>query len=721
MSNGPAQSYTVWERLDPESRNEDLTATLRMALADPLWMLARQQQFGEFAGEDAGSPVQVDLNYAHDRASKVRFGPDTSASGDGASDTDTVIDYDAEASPPLETLIEREPVAAQSDEGPPLRVRIEAGMNFLDRLRRGMSDAGVTDESLPVPGDFRDQFWPEAPSFSDEAGRRFSQVFQSDTETGTTTARALDGHVVYHTLARVPNIGTSSQTRWGAVPSEDLPRPEASPSGPLNDRSSAPSGLYKGIAEAFVTWYRDLHDEPGAGENAWNGSRMEYEAALSTGAESDETVFEVAAYPGGRLDWYDFTSIDKTLSPKIDPAEQKTRRDLPTQMRFRGQPAARLWEMEDSDVNLSSLSAAENDLSRLFLLEHMLLSGDDWYSLPIDAPIGTVTRIESLEVEDSFGRRTTVDPTVEQASGDWSMYTFDLPSHGAPGLFLPPVLGGSLSTDPVERVRFARDEMANLMFGIEELVEGPLGLPIDRSRTSRPRLSVTDVHPASSAEDEYIEVTNEGDDRLDVSGWTVVVEGPSGTTELRTFGTRLLDADSTLRLYTGGASRHDTDETVHAGLGSTVLTDRASVKVFTTWKGDGNLDNDLLLQRPVRTIANPDLRAYRIASDVPEHWFPYSLEQTQQKGYQYQLALLLDASAQAASPDALLRPLGTILDPDVEIWEEEVTRSGTQVDRRYQLAGWLDGASHLWSGLERRPGTGEESSGLRFDFLTETS
>lgn len=717
MSTGPARSYTVWERLDPESRNEDLTATLRMALADPLWLLARQQQFGEFAGEDAGSPVDATLTYAHDPASKVRFGPDTSASGDGASATDTVIDYNAEASPPLETLIEREPIAAQSDEGPPLRVRIEAGMNFLDRLRRAMSNGAG---ALPTPADFRESFWPEEPSFSDEAGRRFSQVFQSDTDPGnTSTPRVLDGHAVYQVLARVPGIAMSSSTQWDAVPHSDLPRPETPPNSPLNDRSSPPSALYQGVAEAFVEWYRALHDEPGPGENAWNDSRMEYEAAVSTGATPDETVFEVEAYPGGRLDWYDFTSMDKTLSPEIDPATQKTREDLPTRMRFRGQPAARLWEMEDADVNLSALSAAENDLSRLFLLEYMLLSGDDWYSLPIDAPIGTVTRVEHLEVVDSFGRRTTVDSTVEQADGDWSMYTFDLPSHNAPGLFLPPVLGSSLSTDPVERVRFARDEMANLMFGIEELVEGPLGWAIDRSKTSRPRLVVTDLHPAPSADEEYIEFTNRGDDRLDVRDWTVVVTEPTGSTELRQFRSRVLDANDTLRLYTGGSARLDTDEKVHAELGSPVLTPQATVAVYTVWKGPDDPANELLLQRPVRTVSNPDLRAYRIASDVPDHWFPYALEQTPLGGHQFHLALLLDASAQAASPDALPRPLGTLLDPAVEIWEEEVTRSGTRVDRVYQLAGWLDGAAHLWSGRERRPGTGEESSGLRFDFLTE--
>src|ERR1019366_8673310 len=48
-----------WPRLEPQSVSGDPTPGLEARLHDPLWLLARQWQFGEFAAEDAGSPVAV--------------------------------------------------------------------------------------------------------------------------------------------------------------------------------------------------------------------------------------------------------------------------------------------------------------------------------------------------------------------------------------------------------------------------------------------------------------------------------------------------------------------------------------------------------------------------------------------------------------------------------------------------------------------------------------
>jgi hypothetical protein len=52
-----------------------------------------------------------------------------------------------------------------------------------------------------------------------------------------------------------------------------------------------------------------------------------------------------------------------------------------------------------------------------------------------------------------------------------------------------------------------------------------------------------------------------------------------------------------------------------------------------------------------------------------------------------------------------------------EIYEEEIPREGVRVTRSYQLARWHDGSTHLWIGRRKRVGSGEGSSGLRFDSL----
>src|SRR5438105_15440392 len=58
----PDPSATTWSRLEPLPTSDDVAASLQAALADPLWMLARQWQFNELQAEDAGSPVRAALS-----------------------------------------------------------------------------------------------------------------------------------------------------------------------------------------------------------------------------------------------------------------------------------------------------------------------------------------------------------------------------------------------------------------------------------------------------------------------------------------------------------------------------------------------------------------------------------------------------------------------------------------------------------------------------------
>lgn len=51
-------------RLEPDAAQRVLDKGLAAELADPLWFLARQWQLGEHRGEDASSPVRVEVRYA---------------------------------------------------------------------------------------------------------------------------------------------------------------------------------------------------------------------------------------------------------------------------------------------------------------------------------------------------------------------------------------------------------------------------------------------------------------------------------------------------------------------------------------------------------------------------------------------------------------------------------------------------------------------------------
>jgi hypothetical protein len=85
-----------WNRLEGRPRAENFERSLRAEVRDPLWFLTRQWRFGEFDGQDAGSPIEARL--ATTRTQLIDF-----TLRDGPAHR-----YDPLF--PLEVIVEREPV-----------------------------------------------------------------------------------------------------------------------------------------------------------------------------------------------------------------------------------------------------------------------------------------------------------------------------------------------------------------------------------------------------------------------------------------------------------------------------------------------------------------------------------------------------------------------------------------------------------------------------------
>jgi hypothetical protein len=54
---GSCEPLRVWSRLESRTRQVEFDDALAARIHDPMFLLARQWQFGEFKGEDAGSAV----------------------------------------------------------------------------------------------------------------------------------------------------------------------------------------------------------------------------------------------------------------------------------------------------------------------------------------------------------------------------------------------------------------------------------------------------------------------------------------------------------------------------------------------------------------------------------------------------------------------------------------------------------------------------------------
>jgi hypothetical protein len=70
-------SVTTWNRLEARPRTPSFERALRAEVRDPLWMLTKQWQMGEFRGSDAGSPTFAKLQIGATRLTKYQAGGQT--------------------------------------------------------------------------------------------------------------------------------------------------------------------------------------------------------------------------------------------------------------------------------------------------------------------------------------------------------------------------------------------------------------------------------------------------------------------------------------------------------------------------------------------------------------------------------------------------------------------------------------------------------------------
>ena len=117
---------TVWNRVEPHRRTDNLVPGLRAEVRDPLWMLTRQWQMGELRGEDAGSPAYVRLVTKHAELTHWVV----SSGG-----TATVLD----GKKPIEAATLAEP-HSPSD----FATQVELGQTFLELLERALASAVPT-------------------------------------------------------------------------------------------------------------------------------------------------------------------------------------------------------------------------------------------------------------------------------------------------------------------------------------------------------------------------------------------------------------------------------------------------------------------------------------------------------------------------------------------------------------------------------------------------
>ena len=248
-------------------------------------------------------------------------------------------------------------------------------------------------------------------------------------------------------------------------------------------------------ATAWLAWYDSMYSEPGATiDDAWNPPRLEY--ALSVGARLSAVGTDEMTYSASEIDGpIDWSSFDVNTQASLTTAADQgftsiVEATIPAPVSFPGIPAPRFWEMEDARLAYGLVPVGRTDLAQLLMIEYVSSYGNDWFVVPLTLPVGSVTRVESLVITDTFGVRSLIRPIGDPAipAANFSLWqssfrnphSFSAARVATNRFFLPPTLSRTIDSGPLEDVLFMRDEMANLAWAIERTVESPIEQPAQR-------------------------------------------------------------------------------------------------------------------------------------------------------------------------------------------------------------------------------------------------
>lgn len=439
----------VFNRLEGRPRTHDFDQALRAEVRDALWMLTKQWQMGEFRGDDAGSPVSSRLHL--EKTMLTKYQPAQHAA----------VAFDDNV--PLETKVEQRTIPfTASDLEISLDLRLLMGRQWARLLAKHGYAAALKSAYMTHFG-----IYSPDPVLREDTYYCASQ--QSWRKHAATAGRHIDGKKLHDDIVadRDQHVLTV-----GADPSDhtDL----------------------KLLGDRFVDWFARLYYQPGAqhGDDAWLPAQLEYQFSCSAPKDGGEKVLRAQEYYHGDLDWYNF-SIDAdsdglgevTATPMpADFSAPITRSFIPTPIQFDGMPNTRWWAFEEGKTNFGDIQPDTTDINKLLLIEFGLVYANDWYLVPITLPAGAIANVRGMSVKNVFGENLWIRATgrgQDDNPNRWTMYSMDIAGvdrwPADLSLIVVPTVPKIQEGKPLEEVQLTRDEVANMVWGIENRVPLPSG------------------------------------------------------------------------------------------------------------------------------------------------------------------------------------------------------------------------------------------------------
>ena len=433
----------IWNRIEPHPRGEDIEESLRAEIRDPLWILSRQWQFGEFQGEDAGMAASVRLRYKKHIPAGIR-------SLDGPA-----VAYDG-TQHPLEAVIEC--VEPELD----LLSRAEIGRQWIRILERNLaaSQKGPMIEvfrqspflSFKEPADFNPyQRFENADLLADEEYRNILSVLIQE--------KNIDGSLLIDIIA-ADHLSLSTYVLGEQQLEIDT------------------------LGGQLLDWVRRTYHIKKKKNPYWSSLHLEhqFEVAMSDAVTRPSLVAK--EYLGDGLDWYqfDWNGTVNADSTNTNEVEEQERQCYPSAVKYQGMPGSRWWELEEKEVNFGQIKGDLTNLGALLFTQFNLVYSNDWLTIPFQAETGALHEITSMVVTDNFGVQTLIRSIHETVPNEnWGLFQLHHSDRQASQtadkscLFIPPLIDDLQKSQPLEQIHFIRDEMANMVWAVEHLIPDQLG------------------------------------------------------------------------------------------------------------------------------------------------------------------------------------------------------------------------------------------------------
>lgn len=462
--------------VEPRTRDDIYGHALSMEVFDPLWLLTRQWQYGRFQANDCGTPVTMKVKTIKKRLDGFYHG----------FDNEVKDKYSNEK--PIEYLVEEEnrTVTIADSVDSALRVKKKLSRTNLAEIKdiiKSLIGKYPLDNPIPFISTDVDMLKLE----SNESLKQFYSVYKD---------KIFDGSKLYTALVKKD---------------EDIPY--------LDNET------VKTVYDEFVVWYEAKYFPCGKEtKSGWNMQSMSYSSKMSCGND----IFKADDYDSGQLSWYSYDHEEGNGGNAVNE-ETKMLSYIPTPANIHGAPSSRLWAIENTTVNTAYVQTdGFSTMANAAVMLYVSSYNNDWMVTPLETEAGVILDIEGVVVKDTFGEYQYIHTDAEDSDykhfkntsneslkkfnsrqfiDRWNL--FGNTRHNAyeqnnfsvnRGLFFPSSVMRN-EERVIEEVQFLRDEMANMVWGVEKVVPDLIGNSVSGDDLSDRVLRLTEVEKKNVIEE----------------------------------------------------------------------------------------------------------------------------------------------------------------------------------------------------------------------------